>query len=1268
MRLKRLVARGFKSFADRTEFEFDSRLTGIIGPNGCGKSNVVDAIKWVLGDQRAKSLRGSEMTDVIFKGAEGRQALGMAEVTITFEAPEGSQTQDGRTELDISRRLTIDKESSYLLNGEQVRLKDVRDELLDTGLGTGGYSVMEQGRIDAVLSANPEARRAIFEEAAGIARFKLQKKEALRKLERTDQNLSRATDLLEERARRIRSLRIQAGKARRFRELQAALRDLRAAIAVIDASKLRIEAEQTRARLDDLQTQLTAAESAQQQCATRLGGADDAIVACASALETLQDELRACQNDLTSHRERAESHAHRAADRYAEIERGQKRARTIGEQRDERSRARQQARDDLAQYEADLIGLHKELECQREAGQAALAVMRDLQNEREDLRERQLELLHRRTRARNAAADATAKIAAITAREQRLGERRGVLGVEIDEIAGQSAIWRERVDGLGTRERILTEREQRAIADLEVADAAAAEEATKESELRLELSQVEGRRQALMAMEAHMEGLDEAPRYVLEQQPEGLRGRLLDLIEIDLEHGMALEAALGPFVQALVVDSREHAAAIVRDLADKRLGRVLLLVEEAFGERPPGVSTLLRPPAGASSLTSLVRHVARSIETQDARPGGSERLLQWLLRGVVLADFDIADSARADLCFVTPDGTLVCGPRMEGGATAEGHSGLVVRRSQIARLGEEVEAIEARLATQRVGKDAAQGRVDRLKRELKTLGDSLQATRRIRQEGEGEIGRLDARRRDVRNEIDELVHEAGDLSRSRSAALGRLGTGLFDQFLVARLERASEASDTALAARVVESEAAAQAQQKAEHDLRLKQVQTGEAREGLVRSIRMHEEALRDFERALQEISDRQQDAEEDRARALSEEASRREQASHVETRLNELEAQKFERQTALDRAREHRGGIQTEVHEWEQKRGLASEQLTQARLAMADIEHRFARTEDRLREETGIELVRCLGEIEGVGLVHDADLQGPPAAAGVVEFLQGPPLPPEQVRAFRGLERLWERDDFDLAETIKEVKVLQSQKDRLGAVNLDATQELASEEGEFGTTEQEVQDLKDARRSLLETLKKLEFESRQLFEETFHAARKNFQELFRKLFQGGRADMFLGEAEDMLDAGIEIVAQPPGKQLQSINLLSGGERSLTAVAILFALFKVRPSPFCILDEVDAALDDTNVERFLRVLREFTHDTQFCIVTHHKRTMAECQVLYGITMQRRGVSSRIAVALHEVDSVTDGSAVEATKAPADRGGVDPALKMRIAGEEQVGFN
>ncbi len=1255
MRLKRLVARGFKSFADRTEFEFDSRLTGIIGPNGCGKSNVVDAIKWVLGDQRAKSLRGTEMTDVIFKGAEGREAMGMAEVVITFEDPEGRL--EGRQEIDISRRLTLDKESTYLLNGTDVRLKDVRDVLLDTGLGTGGYSVMEQGRIDAVLSANPEARRAIFEEAAGVSRFKLQKKEALRKLERTDQNLARVTDLLEERSRRIRSLRIQAGKARRYQELQAALRDLRAALAVIDGTQLRKEFVAQEARLQELQAALLAAEEGRVDVAEQLAAADAAIGVCGEALERVQDELRRCQDELTTHRERAQAQEHRAADRLAELERGRQRSAGLSEQCSERTIALTLSRDELVQKEAQLIEIHKALEVQRESTQKALAELRALHADREGLRTAQLELLHRRTRARNAASDATAKIAAARSREQRLGERRGVLHAEQARLAEDSERRRDELADLGTRQRLLLEREQRALGDLEGADAAAAALAQQESALRHELSQFEGRREALLAMEAHMEGFDAGPRHVLQTKPAGLRGRLLDLIEIDLEHGCALEAALGPFVQALVVDTREHAAAIVRELAEKKLGRVLLLVEEAFGHEPPCGTSILPPPPGVNHLAALVRHVADG--------SASDKLLGWLLRGVVVADFDIADSGRADLCFVTPDGTLVCGPRMEGGASAEGHAGLVVRKSQIAQLADQVAAVEGRLVSLQSGKDQAVGRVDRLKREIKAIGEALAAVRREMQTAEAQEARVTARTHDIERELAELAHEGGDLSRTRCAASGRLGHALFDQFLLQRSEARLADAAQEFDARIAATEASAQGQQRAEQDLRIRQVQSGEAREGLVRSIRMHEEAVRDFERALQELTERQQDAEDDRARALAEQERLSQLAAVLDDQREELENDKQRSQGELDVARQQRTSVQQQVHEWDRRWSKASESLTQARLAIADVDHRFVRLEERLREDTGVELRRCLGEVQGLGLEGAERFEGPPAPFGVVDELCGPPLPPAVVDGWYTMQRLWEQPTFDVAETRKEVQVLQSQKDRLGAVNLDAVKELDAEEGQFSTLEQEVADLKDARRALMDTLKKLEAESKALFEQTFHEARKNFQEIFRKLFQGGKADMFLsfdqvGKGEDMLEAGIEIVAQPPGKQLQSINLLSGGERSLTAVAILFALFKVRPSPFCILDEVDAALDETNVERFLRVLRDFTHDTQFCIVTHHKRTMAECQVLYGITMQRRGVSSRIAVSLQEIDSFQEGATVGV-------GANDPALKRRIAGEEQVGF-
>ena len=300
MQLRRLTVRGFKSFADKTDFEFESDLTGVVGPNGCGKSNVVDALKWVLGDQRARSLRGKEMTDVIFKGAEGRDRAHVAEVTVTLAdvngAGSGSPSSDGHAEVTIGRRLTTDKESEYLINGEIVRLKDVRDFLMDTGLGVGAYSVMEQGRIDAVLSANPEDRRAIFEEAAGISRFKVQKRESLRRLDRTEQNLARVQDLLEERARRIRSLKVQAGRARRYQVLKSELRDLRTAVAVVEARELRQQQASSARRLEDLQAQLKAADTRQQESLARRQEAEAEIDRRAEELEQLQEQVRVLQS------------------------------------------------------------------------------------------------------------------------------------------------------------------------------------------------------------------------------------------------------------------------------------------------------------------------------------------------------------------------------------------------------------------------------------------------------------------------------------------------------------------------------------------------------------------------------------------------------------------------------------------------------------------------------------------------------------------------------------------------------------------------------------------------------------------------------------------------------------------------------------------------------------------------------------------------------------------------------------------------------------
>jgi chromosome segregation protein len=635
-------------------------------------------------------------------------------------------------------------------------------------------------------------------------------------------------------------------------------------------------------------------------------------------------------------------------------------------------------------------------------------------------------------------------------------------------------------------------------------------------------------------------------------------------------------------------------------------------------------------------------------------------MLAWLLRGVVLVEsLDGADATRADLCFVTPSGQLLCGPRVEGGHFAEGHAGLVVRRSQIQDLAVAAEAVDGKLKALADGKERATSRVERLKAESRAVGAALSEARRHVQAAEGQLSRIQARSTDVTNECIALEREAEELAFTMARARAILGKALFNQRLLTVREERRAVVESALTVRIGDAETAANAASNAEQETRLRQAKVGEGRSGIVRAIQMHEESLREIDAGLEELADVVQKNEDAAAKAEAEAMRFEEAAAAFDDELVEVEARRAEADARHEDARQQRKQAQQDLTQCDQSVRDAGEAMNAKKLEVVDLEHRFSRLEDRLREEAGVELLRCLGDVHGLGIEFVDDAVGPPAPMGLVECLQGPPLPPSVIEHWYGMSRLWEREGFDVQETRREVQVLQSQKDRLGAVNLDAVAELEAEEGQVGTLEQEVTDLKEARRALMETLRKLEAESKTLFEQTFAEARKNFQDIFRKLFQGGKADMFLHETEDLLEAGIEIVAQPPGKQLQSINLLSGGERSMTAVAILFALFKVRPSPFCILDEVDAALDETNVERFLRVLRDFTEGTQFCIVTHHKRTMAECQALYGITMQRRGVSSRIAVALAEVDSFQGGGP--------DKGKPDPAKKQRIAGEEAVGF-
>ncbi len=1244
MRLKRLQVKGFKSFADKTEFEFDANLTGVVGPNGCGKSNVVDALKWVLGDQRAKSLRGAEMTDVIFKGAEGREGCFQAEVVIHLEDEYGAFGD--RTEVSIGRRLNLEKESSYLLNGEVVRLKDVRDVLMNTGLGVGAYSVMEQGRIDAVLSANPESRRAIFEEAAGISKFKLQKRESLRKLDRTEANLARVKDLLEERARRIRSLKIQAGKARRFQEIRDNLRDLKTAVAVIEGREVRSLQHDELAQLATKETELAEMDRLYAEAASILTGLEERIADSESKLETVQDQFRQAQSRRDTLRARTTNLTQRVEELQSDAESCAERAAGMKQQYEDRQQAITEARERMVELEEQAIELHRDLEQRRALAAEGLARVKSLQTDREASREAMLEWIHERTRNRNLAHDQEAQIRSLHARGERIESRVG--GLRTESLQREAECKRSGLvlEDLHERGAHLDYAEQGVLSELDNADVESAELSRLEGGLRERFASVSSRLEILQGMEAHHEGVDQGPKYLLDTQPLGLRGRLVDLIDTDVLESKALEAALGGFVQAMIVDTRENADAMLQELADEDRGRAILLVAEEFEEtcRVP-VRDL---PYGAEILADRV-HCA-----DDCRP-----MVHWLLRGVCVVE-SLEDSLayRTDLSFVTRTGELLCGPRVEGGQVSA-HVGLVERKAQILSLSDEVGELDSQLAGLQGDMVSVADRVSALKDRVRRLGTARQGVRELVQRSLTEQSRASARLDDLKRELATIELEAQEIDHLGLTARAKLSTHLLNEHLIRRMESREKERESEITMRLEEARMASEEAVTIEQDIRVQQAACTTERDAFVHKIEVQEQTLHELDQAVRELDERRLEATEGIERAEADRADCAEEATLVEEELLTYEEQ---REIASDRLQEERRlktDAQETLHGSDKGRSDLREATNELRLSTARNEHQFARLEERLRDETGIELLRSLGEVHGLGL-EARDIFGPPSSicadlGAETLVLQGPPVPEFMLEPERRLNPLWDDEDFDLDAVRKEAQVLQSQSDRLGAVNLDAVKELEEEETKFGTLEGDVEDLSESRKALMEALRTMEVESRMLFDRTFEQARENFRDIFRKLFQGGRADMYLTESEDTLESGIEIMAKPPGKELQSIALLSGGERSLTALAILFAVFKVKPSPFCILDEVDAALDETNVERFIRVLDDFVGPTQFCIVTHHKRTMAACQVLYGITMQRRGVSTRIAVSLDEVDEFGEEHINK------------QASKQRIAGEESVGF-
>lgn len=1203
MRLKKLVLHGFKSFADRTTFTFEDRgVSSIVGPNGCGKSNVIDAVKWVLGEQRPTSLRGREMMDVIFNGTVRRPPMGLCEGTLVFDNTGGTLPTDEH-EVAVTRRVFRTGETEYLVNGRPVRLKDVRDLFAGTGLGYGGYGFMEQGKIDSILASNPVDRRRVFEEAAGISRFRARRRETELKLKHVEDNLARLNDIVDEVSRQIRSLKIHAGKARSHREMTARIRDLQLALNMHRYKEIRRERNVLEAEQGRLAGERDEAARIQQELREEVRGIEaelqermEAVGAARTRQAELSGRIDTLKEKVGLHGGYRQELAERLANREAEIRLLQDKLVKLKEDQVLARREGEESRRDAARA-AEVEEQHRkaveEQESRRQELQERVSEAERLLKEAESA----LAATNREQAGLEAhATNLDERLAGLTRRRERLEEERAGLKRTLQERTGRQE---DQTSALESRRRELTEAELRA----DELEQAYLEASDRLGEARAEQDRVQGRIGILAGVLDRREGLDQGVRAVLEQHQQdpaflpGLRGLLADHLEVDLEQAPAVARALGPLASALVVRTCEEALAGLRFLEEQGAGGAAFLPLELF------------PETGGGALQEGLQAGSRDLQP----------VLDTLLGEVEVVD---PEELRQRLRSRTGLGSLLVG-----------RDGVVVRDGRVVELPPGGEAghdlvvlqaerrdLERRLQPVRRAVEEAAARVEDARRERDRGRARVKELSVAVLEEEGEAARLDQ----------EIVRHVQDVER-----LDREAEELHQETLEVRQalqELDGRRSGLAEAARRHELGCS-----RAEEELQRRRAALEEQTQA-ARNIGQELHAVQVERTRLQERVSALDARQEQLGQAIAETGERSQRASEE---VEELRASQERIVRMLDEEQEQLQGLYQEAEQGEEhaaaldREAAAVRERLQGQVArLEEVEARVSGLGDRLGASRGregelraayeglLERTREELEVDLEALVQEQEQQGAggqvaeaPSAASTGDEEAAPETSPQT-------------EDWKAVEA--EIRELREKVARLGNVNLAAVEELEEAEQRSGFLFREKGDLEKSQEQLRRVLKDIETRSTKLFMETFERVRENFADCFRRLFGGGKAEIQLADPESPLEAGIEIRARPPGKEPRSITLLSGGERTLTAVALLFAIFRANPAPCAFLDEVDAALDEDNTERFCSMLEDFLDMSQFVIVTHSRRTMERSDLLIGVTMPERGVSRPVTVELEQV--------------------------------------
>lgn len=1238
MYLQSLEIIGFKSFAPKTTLTFHRGVTAIVGPNGCGKSNVLDSIRWVLGEQSAKALRGGEMADVIFSGTDSRQALGMAEVSMTFSECEKELGVEWN-EVRITRRVYRDGKSEYFLNKTPCRLRDIHQLFMDTGVGRSAYSIMEQGKIDQILSSRPEDRRSIFEEAAGITRYKAQKKEALRKLEYTEANLLRVQDIIKEVKRQIGSLQRQAGKARRY---QALMQDLRTFDTNVSYRNYRaLGTDRT-----SLAEQLTHGDDARGIHEQEISQQENELATFRRRMEELDAETAALRDSLQVLKNRIFS--------------ADSRIQTNRERTDEAKALIDRHRSDIAQAEEKILSQQQQIEQTDSLLSQMIETLRSHENTLNEHTERVRAAREERTSVEREIQSAGAEISSLDA---RLGSLRG----EISTAAGRRESGETRLRLLqGEAESAtrlagefsancqdLTRRAEDARLRLEQCQAEVAESSSAyetaqhdrqnaDAVLNLtgkEASNIESRLEILRQLQESGEGFDEGTQAVLRGldnpgffQP-ALRGALAQHIQVEPHLIPAIEAALGSTLQAIIFKDPAVAEAALLTLSKNKLGRAAVIPAD----------WIAASPAHGSELPFGVLGWAADCVRGD---GDGTALARALLSGVVVVDsLELAFRLRPQfpaLAFATLSGEFIShNGLVQGGQSGEntGQSALQ-RKAQILDLERDLAAASARLESLAGERARAAEALDLAEQRLKQARETVQSIQvesasleNERRHAERQLADVEARRASFTREtvsIEESLHAS-------LAHLGELETGIAQ--LASSLDTVRESRNNAelrvSAARERESAAS-----DALNEIRVRVATERQQQENLHRqrgpmTARLTELAelldarrsdIRNYETRIETLA----------AECASLEVSIiewRESLAAEESKLEALAAVRAEVHSGADAVETALRSSRQQLIRIQEERGRIEVKAAQTEMRMENIRnhvsHRYQIDLEAFEPDTYALLTAFRDRNKRKPETEENPDASPTEAAPVDE-------PPEPVPVSEGESIPWDRIEEIVAELTERV-------DAMGPVNVDAIQEFDELEQRYNFLEKQNEDLVNSKAELLEVIAKINRTTKELFAETFEKIRVNFQEMFTELFGGGHANLILVDDSDPLESGIEIIAKPPGKQLQSVSLLSGGERTMTAVSLLFAIYMVKPSPFCVLDEMDAPLDESNISRFVKILDRFVGQSQFVVITHNKRTISRADMLYGVTMEEHGVSKVVSVRFNDkaqVEGVENPSIAE----------------------------